>query len=306
MDENSIREAVRRLYLTASSTVTSDVRTSLRRAYEEEENEVAKTNLKVVLDNLDICEKKTIPVCSDTGYPVWYIRVGEGSLKWFCEWIPVLRKIITEETKAITLEGKLRPTVIDPIDRANPGTNVGEGMPFQRWKFDDSGEVEITCAPKGGGTEIFGSSSKVLLYADGLGGVKNFVLESVTQADLHGKACPPNIVGVGIGGTFDLCAELAKEAAVLRPIGSRHPDPRIAKLEQELFEAINLTGIGPLGMLGRTTALDVHVEFAYSHLAGFPVAVAFQCPAARVSTALIAEGGIQFKERPNWFRRMKD
>jgi len=164
--------------------------------------------------------------------------------------------------------------------------------------------VEVTCTPKGGGTELFLQSfARTLLFADGTKGLKKFVLESLVQGNIHGKTCPPNIVGVCIGGTTDLCVKLAKEAAVLRAVGDRHPEPRIAKLEEELLDAINMTGIGPLGMTGKTTALDVHVEYAYTHLAGFPVGVANQCPAARISTALITDGETQFKERPNWFRR---
>jgi tartrate/fumarate subfamily iron-sulfur-dependent hydro-lyase alpha chain len=304
MNKKELHKIIKNLYIKALTTISSDVKDSLVKAYKMEETELAKMNLKEFLENAEICEKKGVPVCSDTGYPLWYVRIGEGALKWFHRQIPILRKVIVEETISITNKGKMRPNMIDPIDRYNPMTNVGADMPHIEWKFDDSSDVEITCVPKGGGTEIFLQSfGRTLLFADGIKGVKKFILDSVMQASLHGKACPPNIVGVGIGGTTDLCMKLAKEAAVLRPIGNRHPEARIAKLEEELLEAINMLGIGPLGMKGKITALDVHIEYAYTHLAGFPVGVAIQCPATRISTALITREGVQYKQHPNWFRR---
>jgi fumarate hydratase subunit alpha len=155
---------------------------------------------------------------------------------------------------------------------------------------------------------VFGPAFRVLLNADGIPGIKKFVFDSlVIHGNKTGGTCPPNILGVGIGGTSDLAMKLAKEAAVLRKIGDRHPEENLAKLELELLEALNMTGVGPLGMGGKAMALDVHIEYAMSHLAGFSAALSVQCPAARVATIRVyPDGRVEDRDWPEWFKRDKE
>ena len=205
-----------------------------------------------------------------------------------------------------TLDGWLRPLVVDPLSWENPGTNVGVHSPYFDYRFDsDIDYAEVTFAPKGGGTELFlAPSYKPVFAAEGLTGVKRFVFDTVAVfSDRAGGTCAPNIVGVGLGGTSDLCMRLAKQAAMLRPIGDRHPEERIAEMEIELLSAFNETGIGPLGTGGDVTVLDVHIEYAMGRVNGIPVGIALQCPATRIGTIRIhGDGSMERTDWPDWFR----
>jgi fumarate hydratase subunit alpha len=276
-------------------------------AYRQETESLAKVQMEMTVHHMKLSKEKMIPLCGDTGFPVFFVRMGS---KIFIEGsVPTLAKAIESAVRKATEDAWIRPTMINPFTRENPGTNVGAYMPHIVYKFDPNIDfIEITSAPKGGGTEVFGPAFKVLLHADGIPGIKKFVFDSlVIHGNRTGGTCPPNIVGVGIGGTSDLAMKLAKEAAVLRKIGDRHPEEGLAKLELELLEALNMTGIGPLGMGGKATALDVHIEYAMGHLAGFSAAVSVQCPAARLATIRVyPDGKVEEREWPEWFKREKE
>ena len=161
--------------------------------------------------------------------------------------------------------------------------------------------MDIIGVPKGGGSEIFGTFYKMMYPADGKAGMMKFILDCVKRSTYAGGTCPPNVIGIGIGGTADICMKIAKEAAVLRPIGSRHPDPEIASLEDELVDYITEAGIGPMGMGGRSGALDVHVEYAVTHTAALPVGFNSQCSICRRKVARIAPGeDMVFMDIPEW------
>ncbi|MBI2305613.1 MAG: fumarate hydratase [Chloroflexi bacterium] len=301
-----IEKTVYDLIVQSACILPDNIRKALEKAYQEETAPLAKLHLETTVKHMNLSRDHMIQLCGDTGYPVFYVRAGE---RIFIEGgIPALERAISAAVKQATEDAWLRPTVVDPLTRDNPGTNLGHHMPYIEYKFsEDLDFMEITAAPKGGGTEIFGPSFRVLLHADGLLGVKRFVIDSMVQVSRTGSVCPPNIVGVGIGGTADLCMKLAKQAAVLRPVGSRHPEDRIARLEEELLEALNATGIGPLAAGGKTTALDVHIEYALGHLAGFPAAICVQCPAARVATVRLHEDGTVHKMAwPQWFGQERE
>lgn len=298
-----LEKALYRLLVDSVCILPENTMQALLRARDREVQLLPMLHMESTIKNITLSKERMIPICGDTGYPVFYVRTGpnppiEGGL-------PALERTLISVVAKATDDAWIRPSMVDPFTQDNPGTNTGPNMPHCEYRFEPALDyLEIASAPKGGGTEIFGPNFRVLIHADGVKGLKKFVMESVFQACQSGAACPPNIVGVGVGGTADLCMKLAKEAAVLRPIGDRHPEPRIAALEEELLEAINELGLGPLGTGGKTTALDVHIEYAPAHLAGFPVGVCVQCPAARLATLCIhADGSTQRLEWPNWFAR---
>jgi tartrate/fumarate subfamily iron-sulfur-dependent hydro-lyase alpha chain len=191
-------------------------------------------------------------------------------------------------TQNATDDAFLRPTMVHPLTRFNPGNNIGPGMPKVEISFDDKIEgIEIIAAPKGGGSEIFGTFYQMLFPADGKTGIKKFVIECVKNSCYAGKICPPAIIGIGIGGTADLCVKMAKEAALLREIGKNNPDSETATLENELHKACRELGIGPMGSEGINCVMGIHIETAYTHTAALPVAVNAQCLVGRRWKALI-------------------
>lgn len=254
------------------------------------------TNLK----NLDLSTEYMIPICADTGFPVFFVRIG-GAVAID---LGMLQSCAVEAIRIASREGYIRPNAVDPLTRKNPGNNIGPGAPLFEWRVDPSIDYcEVIYVPKGGGTEIFGPAFRAILPADGIQGVKKFVFDTlVVNGNRTGATCPPNIIGVGIGGTAEACMAMAKQAACLRKAGSRNPDPVLRELEEELLRVVNSMGIGPLGMGGKTTIFDLHIERSMTHLVGTPVAIAAQCPAARVGTLhLFADGQIESVAWPGWF-----
>ena len=222
--ESTMYEAMRR----AAVTLPPDVEAALRTAMAEETEPLAREHLQVCLENARLAGEGRGLVCGDTGFPLYFVTAGsrtqiEGGFG-------TLRKAAQSATARVTEDAFLRPTMVDPLSRANPGRNVGPGMPKLELTFSGDGNgLEIVAAPKGGGSEIFGTFYRMLFPADGEAGILKFVLESIQAACYAGKICPPAIVGVGIGGSADLCMRMAKEASVLRPVGKHHPDPRVAR-----------------------------------------------------------------------------
>ena len=260
----------RQLYLEAQIDIPPDVRQGLRNAHTRESNPVARGILGTMLKAIEVADRKHTLVCQDTGIPIFWITIGRGFLIDGARVIEALRRGV----ERATTEMPLRSSIVSPIRRENRQTSSGEGVPVVHVEFSSAiDHIDIMMMPKGSGSESM-SFLKMLLPADGIAGVKKFVLETCVGAG--GRPCPPTIVGVGIGGSSDLCVTLAKKAT-LRPIGKRHPDPEVAALELELLGAINSTGIGPMGLGGDTTALDLHVETAWTHITLNPVAVNMQC-----------------------------
>jgi len=257
-----------------------DVEAAIRRAYEAETEEAPKMQLKAILDNIALAEKTTTPMCQDTGVTIFYVSLPKG-----CQ-VDVEKGII-EGVRRATKEVPLRPNAVHPITRKNPGDNVGERMPFINWRVHDKDHIEITVMTKGAGSENM-SALAMLTPSQGVKGIKEFALNTVLRAGSN--PCPPTIIGMGIGGSADIAMKLAKEA-LLRPIDVRHREPEIAKLETELYEAINMLGIGPMGLGGKTTMLGLNIEYAYCHTASLPVAINVQCWAARRGTVRIMPDG---------------
>jgi fumarate hydratase subunit alpha len=274
-----IHDTTFRLLKMAATVLPKDVEEALREAHDRETNETAKTQFAAILKNIEIA-KDGIPMCQDTGIMIFYIKVGEKF-----PFIGEIRRAIEAGTKKATAEVPLRPNAVNPIIGGNSGDNTGKKIPWINWEIVSGDSLEITAFPKGGGSENV-SIVGMLKPGVGLNGVKKLVVDNAMS--YMGKACAPNIIGVGIGGGADIAIKIAKEQ-LRRPLNDKHPEPEVAEIEQQLFDAINSSGIGPMGLGGDTTVLAVKVDYAMRHPASLPVGVAIQCWAARYSTAIITK-----------------
>jgi fumarate hydratase subunit alpha len=275
---NLIRQAV--IYL------PDDVKQALRRAYEEETSEAGRTQLQAILENIELAEKHQAPICQDTGTITFYVTAGAN-----VKGLDKIESALINATRKATKEVPLRPNAVDPFTQRNSGDNTGRFIPYLHWEIVPGDTLELTVMPKGGGSENV-CLTGMLMPGEGVNGLKRFVIESIIRAGA--QPCPPTIIGVAIGGGVDIAIKLAKKA-LLRPLNEPNPNPDIAKLERELQEAANMTGIGPMGLGGKVTALGVHVEYAFRHPASLPVAVAFNCWAARRASAKIfADGSVEY------------
>ncbi len=288
--ETAMYESMRR----AATLVPPDIDEALAQCRLEEPEPLAQIHLDVTQKNFRLAADGAGLVCADTGFPLFFIEASdktqiEGGFH-------TLWQAAEKATARATEDAYLRPTMVDPLSRDNPGDNVGRGMPKVELTFNgDTDGLRIIAAPKGGGSEIFGTFYRMLFPSDGRPGIYKFVIESIQDACYSGKICPPAIVGVGIGGTADLCMKMAKEAAVLRPVGTKHPDPTIANMEAELVEATREMQIGPMGAHGVCSVMALHIETAATHTAALPVAVNAQCLIGRRWRADIdAAGNVAF------------
>ncbi|MBI4472380.1 MAG: fumarate hydratase [Acidobacteria bacterium] len=283
MNYTAIEDIAKELYIFALKTIPPDVTAALERAAERETSESARNILKTILKNIEVAAAQPNLVCQDTGLPIYKVRIGTGcSVDGLA-----LKQAIVRGCERATIEHPLRSSIVHPLNRKNNQTSSGEKMPAIDFDFHAADYIEITMIPKGSGSENM-SFIKMCLPAEGIDGIKRFVVESVFNSG--GNPCPPTIIGVGIGGTADLCLKLAKDA-IARPLGTHNPDPEVAKLEDELLEMVNRLGIGPMGLGGATTCIGVNVEMAYTHMTMNPVAVNTQCWAARRAVARIWPNG---------------
>ena len=263
-----------------------DVKQALKRAYAEETSETGKTQLKAILDNIELAEKYQAPVCQDTGTIIFYVKAGAKAKN-----LDKIEEALVKATRKATAEVPLRPNAVDPFTQKNSGDNTGRLIPYINWEIVLGDSVELTIMTKGGGSENV-CVSGMLVPGEGIKGLKKFVVDAVIKAGA--QPCPPTILGIAMGGGADIAMKLAKKA-LLRPLNEPNPDPEIAKIEREIFEAANMTGIGPMGLGGKTTVLGVHIDYAFRHPASFPAAVAFNCWAARKATAKInADGTVEY------------
>ena len=274
IDAKLIEDTVARLCIEANLRLPPDVINAIERAEKAEPWDGAKRILSLLGDNVRIASEKTLPVCQDTGMACVFVELGQdvhidGDFE----------EAVNNGVRRGYGEGYLRKSVVcDPLRRVNTGDNTPALLTVKLTRGD---KMRITVMPKGFGSENM-SALKMLKPADGFEGVKNFVLETVEKAGAN--PCPPIIVGVGIGGSFDKAAYLAKHA-LLRPVNEPNPDEYYAALERELLEKINALGIGPQGFGGKTTALAVLIEAMPTHVAGLPVAVNISCHATRRASA---------------------
>lgn len=274
-----IHDTTFRLLKMAATKLPDDVEAALRAAHDNETDANAKTQLAAILENIDIAVTG-IPMCQDTGILIFYLNVGEKF-----PFIGEIKGALEKATRKATAEVPLRPNAVNPIVGGNSGDNTGKKIPWINWEVVPGDTLEITVFPKGGGSENV-SIVGMLKPGVGLTGVKKLIVDNAMS--YMGKACSPNIIGVGIGGGADIAIKIAKQQ-LQRPLDDKHPEPEVAKIEEELMDAINATGIGPMGLGGETTVLAVKVEYAMRHPASLPVGVAVQCWAARRSKAIISK-----------------
>ncbi len=266
-----ISDAVRDLSIETNCILGEVEVAFIKKMLDVEESETGKEILSMVLENARIAREEGIPICQDTGFAVVFIDLGQDVHLVGGD----LSEAVADGVARGYTEGYLRKSILsDPIKRENTGDNT---PPVIHLTMVPGEKVKVTLAPKGGGSENM-SEVKMLKPSDGIEGVKDFVVERVVTSG--GNPCPPVVVGVGIGGTFEKCAFLAKKA-LLRPLGERHPDAFYADIEVELLRRINNSGVGPQGLGGRVTALDVHIETHPCHIASLPAAVNLNCHASR-------------------------
>jgi len=269
----------------AATVLPDDVVAALEEARRIERSPVAAAQLDAIMKNIGIAREGSVPICQDTGLQTFFIEAGVKS-----PYLERLPELIKEAVAEATAEVPLRPNTVHPFTGENPGDNLGRFMPYINWDLVSGDEIRITILPKGGGSENM-STLKMLTPGVGLKGIKKAVVDHVISCG--GKPCPPTVVGVGIGGGADIALKLGKRA-VLREIGSRHPEPEVAALEAELLELINMSGVGPMGIGGATTSLAVHVEYAYRHPASLPLGILIQCWAdRRARVRLLADGRVE-------------
>jgi len=270
----------------AATKLPRDVKEALQKAYREEKSEIGKIQLEAILKNIELAEKTGTPMCQDTGTINFYVKAGA-----YAKNLNKIEGSLRNATKRATREVPLRPNAVDPFTQKNTGDNLGRYIPYMHWEIVPGNSIEIAALPKGGGSENV-CALGMLTPGEGVNGLKKFVIDAIIKAGA--KPCPPTIVGVGVGGGADIAMKLAK-AALLRPVGQPNPDSNIARIEGELYEAANMTGIGPMGLGGRSTVLSINIEWAHRHPSSYPVAVAFQCWAARRASARIySDGTIEY------------
>ena len=271
-----ITEVVKKLCINANCYLPQDVKDRIEKCHAEEKWPQAQEILERIIENYKIAEEGDRPICQDTGLACVFVKIGQD--------VHVdgdLSAAINEGVRQGYTDGYLRKSVVrDPLDRVNTGDNTPAMIYYDIVPGD---KLEITVAPKGAGSENM-SQIKMLKPSDGVEGVKDFVLWAVENAGPN--PCPPIVIGVGVGGTFDKAAYMAKKA-LMRSADERHPEPFWADLEKEMLEKVNALGIGPQGFGGKTTALAVNIEEAPTHIAGLPVAVNINCHVTRHKTEVL-------------------
>jgi tartrate/fumarate subfamily iron-sulfur-dependent hydro-lyase alpha chain len=287
LDPRQVEEACKELYIRALKLLPPDIKQGFARLDATETHPTGKAILGTMIRNIKVAEDTNNLLCQDTGIPIYNVAIGtrvdfDGHQ---------LKQAIVKGCERATREHPIRSSVVHPVTRLNEHTSCGRSVPVINIDFvPDAETVSIEMIPKGSGSEN-NSWLKMAIPADGIDAIKTFVIDCVLEAG--GKTCPPTIVGVGVGGTADLCVHLSKVAAT-RALGSKCDDPEGAKLEAELSGVVNQLGVGPQGLGGDCTSFAVHVETAATHITMNPVAVNMQCHSARRARATFTPQGVSF------------
>ena len=285
ISEQLLEETIFKLVTKASIELPMDVQNALKSAYSQEESPAAKGQLGAILENCRVAREKRIGICQDSGMPMFYADLG---LNCGIEGDPM--EAVKRAVVRATADVPLRPNVINPLTKQNSGNNTGWNIPYIHWDVVSGADyLDITAVPKGFGSETRASQCWVLSSEDAGRTAVKAVLDIVE--DSLGEPCPPVIIGVCIGGFADSSMAVAKRALFRTPIRTPNPDPAVAALEQEIYEAVNAMGLGPMAVGGKTYTLGVHAELCGSHTAVIPVSVVFQCWACRYSKARIHSDG---------------
>lgn len=283
--ESLLKDVSKELLKLSSIYLPNEVVGLLKECLKKETTTTAQAQIKAILKNIETAAKNRVGLCQDTGLPIFFIQFGLGTT---LEGDP--QKALWDAVEEATLDVPLRQNCIHPLTYKNSGTNTGWGIPVIHWEIvPEKAYLEITAVPKGFGSEIRSSQAWILTSDRVEEAAVKAVLDVVE--DSLGEPCPPVIIGLGIGGTSDLSMHNAKKALFRTPICAPHPDESVAALEEKILTSVNDTEIGPMGFGGHTYAMGVNIELAGSHTAVVPISVAFQCWAARYSTARIYDNG---------------
>jgi len=280
----TIEQASLEIMRRAAIDIPQDYLTGIKASAEKETEALSGFVIKSMVANYEAATEDRRPMCADTGLPRYYVKVGNDAR--------IDGGFVGMET--------LRPNRVHPLWRTDHNNNVGLNAPEVEWTFEpDADWVDITTVHKGG---LFGTDYRMLFPGDGIDGIKRFLLDTLISFGKRGLCCQPAIVGIGLGGSKDTCMQLGKQAACLRVVGDRNPDPKIAELELELTELGNNIGMGPMGFVGSSMVVDLHIECGHTHTGGMPISVHTFCLSSRRATARIhADGSVEYRTDPKWF-----
>jgi len=273
---SSIETAGYEIMKKAAIDIPEDYLAGIKQTAKTETNTLSGYVIKTMIDNYEVATEDRRPMCADTGLPRYYVKIGDQAK--FNGGFTGIERALRSATARATTDVPLRPNRVHPLWRTEHNNNVGINAPEIEWSFE------------------------MLFPGDGIDGIKRFYLDTLISFGKRGLCCQPAIVGVGIGGSKDTCMQLGKQAACLRTVGDRNPDPKIAELELELMEIGNNIGMGPMGFVGSSMCVDTHIEVGYTHTGGMPVSVHTFCLSSRRATArLHADDTIEYRTDPNWF-----
>ena len=294
----AIEESAYQVMTKAAIDIPEDYRSGIDAMINSETGALSCFVLKTMMDNWDAATEDRRPMCADSGLPRYYVKIGNEA---HFEGGPIgIEKALREATARATHDIPLRPNRVHPLWRTDHNNNVGINAPEIDWSYEpDVDWIDITTVHKGG---LFGTDYRMLFPGDGIDGIKRFFLDTLISFGKRGLACQPAIVGIGLGGSKDTTMVLGKQAACLRIVGDRNPDPKIAELELELKALGNSTGMGAMGFVGKSMVADCHIEVGYTHTGGMPMSVHMFCLSSRRATArLFADGTVSYRTDPKWF-----
>lgn len=295
---DTIRSTAEVLTAKAAIDIPDDYLEGLKEAASAEDGDLSSFVLQAMLENYEAAKQDRRAMCADTGVPRWYVKMGNEAT---IQGGPVaLENALRHATAKATHDVPLRPNRVHPLWRTDHNNNVGLRAPEIEYAFEPEGDwVDLITVHKGG---LFGTDYRMLFPGDGIEGIKRFYLDSLIAFGKRGLACQPAIIGVGLGGSKDATMVLGKQAACLRIVGDRNPDPKIAELELELKELGNSIGMGAMGFVGKSMVIDCHIEAGYCHTGGMPMSVhAFCLSSRRACARLHADGRVEYRTDPQWF-----
>ncbi len=293
-----VQATAEKLMEKAAIEIPEDYLAGLRAAAAAEDGDLSSFVLEAMLENYEAAKEDRRAMCGDTGCPRWYVKMGNEAR---VEGGPAaLEAALRRATAAATNGVPLRPNRVHPLWRTDHDNNVGINAPEIEYAFEPAGEwIDLTTVHKGG---LFGTDYRMLFPGDGIAGIKRFYLDSLVAFGKRGLACQPAIIGIGLGGSKDTSMVLGKQAACLRVVGDRNPDPKIAALELEFKELGNAIGMGAMGFVGKSMVVDCHIEVGYCHTGGLPMSVHAFCLSSRRACARIhADGTVEERTDPMWF-----
>jgi L(+)-tartrate dehydratase alpha subunit len=293
-----IQKTAESLMRKAAIEIPQDYLDGLKQAAKTEDGDLSSFVLQAMLDNYEAAKEDGRAMCGDTGVPRWFVKLGNGAQVE--GGMIALEAALRRATAVATNAVPLRPNRVHPLWRTDHNNNVGIGAPEIEYGFEPEGDwIDLITVHKGG---LFGTDYRMLFPSDGVQGIKRFYLDSLMAFGKRGLACQPAIIGIGLGGSKDICMTLGKRASTLRVVGSRNSDPRIADMEDEFKELGNSIGMGAMGFVGKNMVIDCNIEVGYCHTGGMPMSVHAFCLSSRRAVArLFPDGRVEHRTDPDWF-----